>query len=909
MDLLVAVLSGFLVATLAPFIRGRLRDYAGWLLAVLPAGLTLYFISLLLKLANTPPAAVKITWAPVLGIDLALRADGLGLLFALLISGIGMCVAIYAQGYLKGDPRLNRFYAWLFIFMASMLGVVLADNIILLFVFWELTSFSSFLLIGFNHDEPASRAAALQALLVTGSGGLAMLAGLVLLGQVSGSFEISALLSQGEAVKSSTLYLPILILILLGAFTKSAQFPFHFWLPNAMQAPTPVSAYLHSATMVKAGIYLLARLSPVLGSTNEWLYLVASAGAVTMLAGGILALLQTDLKRLLAYSTVSALGMMVHLLGLGSPLAVKAAMGLLLAHALYKGALFLVAGAVDHESGSRDVRRLGGLGRAMPITAIAGGLAGLSMAGLPPTLGFIAKETFYETGLELSAWLASAAVLTAVLNVYVAGAVGLEPFWIRKHEAPKVSHDAPLALWLGPLLLAGLSLFFGLFPGAAGKQLLSPTVTAILGKSTVVKLALWHGFTTALYLSMLTVILGAGLFLARNRVRQIAARINWPWGPDRIYTWALDGLNWLAAWQTRVLQSGYLRVYLTVIILTTIGLAGYSLVAHPTKIVIEPREARFYEVILAGVIVLATLMATRSRSRLAAVAALGIVGYGLSVIYLLYGAPDLAMIQFAIETLTVILLILVVYRLPKFTRLTSPPARLFDILIALAGGCLMTILVLVVYSYPLMPQLTPFFIENSLALAKGRNVVNVILVDFRGFDTLGEITVLGTAAIGVYSLIRLTSPRAKQQARQTQQREKMHSLILQTSVRWLMPLLLIFSVFLLIRGHNELGGGFTGGVVASAAFMLYAIAVNPAATRAMVHIKPRLLIGLGLLVALSSGILAIINGLPFMTGLWLPQEVAVIGKVGTPLLFDLGVYLAVIGVNLHILLNLMEEKS
>jgi multicomponent Na+:H+ antiporter subunit A len=906
MNLMLSVLSGFLAAIAAAAFTNRLRHAAGWLLALLPVGLTLYFIALLPQLVEDGSVAANIPWAPTLGVDLAFRIDGLGLLFALLISGIGALVMIYANDYLKGDWRLNRFYAWLFIFMASMLGVVLADNLILLFVFWELTSLSSFLLIGFNHEEEASRAAALQALIVTGAGGLAMLVGLVLLGQAAGSYAISSLPSQSAAIQSSPLYLSILILILLGAFTKSAQFPFHFWLPNAMQAPTPVSAYLHSATMVKAGIYLLARLNPVLSGTEAWLYLVGGVGAATMLVGGSLAILQTDLKRLLAYSTVSALGMMVLMLGLGTPQAIKTAVVLVLAHALYKGALFLVAGAVDHEVGSRDVSLLGGLRRAMPITTAAAGLAALSMAGLPPALGFISKELFYETGLEFGAGLVGTAVLAACFSIFVAAAVGLEPFWGNRRAEFKVAHEAPLALWLGPAILAGLGLIFGLFPGLTGAGLLSLAAGAALNRAVPVKLALWHGLSTAFLLSVATLVAGAGLFIARRLIRRIAARLTWPWGPDGIYNRAMDGLVWLANWQTHVLQNGYLRVYLGVVIVTTVGLTGFSLVRHPVRIALEPFEARFYEIILAGIIVLAILTATRSRSRLAAVAAVGMVGYGLAVIYLLYGAPDLAMIQFAIETLTVILLVLVIYRFPRFTRLTNPPARLFDILIALAAGALMTSLVLVVSGYPLTPQLSPFFAQNSWLLAKGRNIVNVILVDFRGLDTLGEITVLSTAAIGVYALFRLVDQRVDQQAGRVPKGREIRSLILQTSARLLMPLLLIFSIFLLVRGHNDLGGGFTGGVVASAAFMLNAIAVNPAATRQMIYLKPRQLIGLGLLVALSSGLFSILGGSPFMTGLWLQQELSVLGKIGTPLLFDLGVYLAVIGVNLHILLNLME---
>lgn len=907
MTLLLTVLSGFFIAILAAFIRGRMRDYAGWLLGLISLGITLYFLSLIPTIAHDGAISVKIPWVPVLGIDFDLRVDGLGLLFALLISGIGTIVVIYANDYLKGDRQVNRFYSWIFTFMASMLGVVLADNLLLLFIFWELTSISSFLLIGFYHEEEASRAAALQALIVTGVGGLVMLVGLLLLGQVAGSFQISTILDQGEIIQSSPFYLPVLLLLLVGAFTKSAQFPFHFWLPNAMQAPTPVSAYLHSATMVKAGIYLLARLSPLLGGTFEWFYLVGGIGAVTMLAGGILSVFQSDLKRLLAYSTVSALGMIVHLLGMGSPLAVKAAMTLLLAHAFYKGALFLIAGAVDHEAGTRDVRYLGGLSRAMPITAVAGGLAGLSMAGLPPTLGFISKEMLYETDFEVSIWLALLALLAATFSVYVAVVVGLETFYGEKRETPKVAHEATPALWIGPLFLSGLGFILGLFPAAIGLNLISPAVGAVLGKSVLVKLSLWHGITPALLLSILTIMLGVGLFLVRVNIRRFAMRLVWSWGPEWIYNYAMEGLIRLANWQTRILQSGYLRVYLAVIILTTVGLAGYTLVVKPTTIVFESLELRFYELILAMVIVFATLTASRSRSRLAAVASVGMVGYGLALLYLLYGAPDLSMIQFAIETLTVILLVLVIYRLPKFTQLTSLSVRRFDILIALLGGGLMTVLVLVVTSYPLISRVTPYFVNNSLVLAKGRNIVNVILVDFRGFDTLGEITVLSAAAIGVCALIYLVDPKVRHQISHTKPRQTVSSPILQTSARLIMPLLLIFSVFLLIRGHNELGGGFVGGVVASAAFMLHAIAFSPATTRQMIQLDLRTLIGLGLAVVFLSGLISVLNSSAFMTGLWSQIDIAVIGKIGTPLLFDLGVYLVVIGVNLYILLNLMEN--
>ena len=753
-----AVLSGFGAALAVPFFFRQGRSAAGWLIALLPLALTVYFATLLPRAAAGEPEAFAYTWASELGLHFSFRADGLSLLFALLISGIGALVVIYAGGYLKGHRHIGRFYAWLLAFMASMLGVALADNLILLFVFWELTSLSSFMLIGFEHEREAARAAALQALLVTGAGGLALLAGLLLLGQAGGALELSALLARGEALRASPLYLPALLLILIGAFTKSAQFPFHFWLPNAMEAPTPVSAYLHSATMVKAGVYLLARLNPALGGTEIWTYAVGGVGAVTMLVGGYLALTQTDLKRLLAYSTVSALGTLTMLIGLGTPLALKAMIALLLAHALYKGALFLVAGAVDHESGARDVTRLGGLFRAMPVTASAAGIAALSMAGLPPLLGFISKELVYEAALQFRPWLTAAVVAAGLFTVFVAGVVGVGPFWGRAAETPKHPHEAPLNLWLGPVILAGLSLLVGLFPESVSGLLVGPAASAVIGQAANVKLALWHGINPALVLSAGTVMAGVGLYAGRNVVRRGLRQLEWAWGPARAYTLALDGLNAVAHAQTRLLQNGYLRYYLLVTVLTTTAVGGFTLLRRGgLHWPVASPDARFYEIGLAALILLAALAAVASPSRLGAVAALGAAGYGVALIYLLFGAPDLAMTQFAIESLTVILFVLAFYHLPRFAQLSPPRSRARDALVALLAGGLMTALVLAAVGVQLSPSISGYFTEAALPLAHGRNIVNVILVDFRGLDTLGEITVLGIAGVGVYALLKLRS--------------------------------------------------------------------------------------------------------------------------------------------------------
>jgi multicomponent Na+:H+ antiporter subunit A len=758
--MLAAVLSGFALSSVTPWLRRIGRGATGWLIALLPLGLFIYFGSQVEAIMAGEVLRVSYAWAPSVGINLSFYLDGLSLLFALLITGIGTLVILYTAGYLAEDEHIDRFYAFTLIFMASMLGLVLANNVITLYVFWELTSVSSFLLIGFEHEEEESRAAAWQALLVTGAGGLILLAGLILLGQVGGSMEISTLVEAGEMIRGEALYLPILVLILLGAFTKSAQFPFHFWLPNAMAAPTPASAYLHSATMVKAGVYLLARLSPVLGGTPTWQYTVTSVGAVTMLLGAFLAWQQVDIKRILAYSTVSALGILVMLIGIGTELAAEAMLVFLLGHALYKGALFLVAGAIDHESGTRSLDQLGGLRRAMPITAGAAWIAALSMASLPPFLGFIGKELLYEATLKahLTEYLLiGVAVLANIFYVGAAGIVGLRPFIGKETETPKHPHEAPLTMWLGPVVLAGAGLFLGLVPGAAG-TIVEPAIAAMTGHAAEIDLALWHGLTFPLLLSVITVAGGVGVYVGHAWLMRLAAGPTSlsRWGPDRWYTWAMDGLNWVAHEQTRLIQHGYLRYYMLTIVLTLVGFVGFTLLRLtdlPQALTVQ--DIRPYEAGLGVLILFGAWMAVRARSRLAAIAALGVVGYSVSLIFVLFSAPDLAMTQFAIETLTVILFVLVLYRLPHYGADTVRRARLRDAAVALTAGTLIATLVLIATNVQFSPSISDFYIDKSYPEAHGHNIVNVILVDFRELDTMGEITVLSLAGVGVYALLKL----------------------------------------------------------------------------------------------------------------------------------------------------------
>lgn len=760
--MLLAVAAGFILAVVAPFLAGWLRGWTGWFLAIYPAAVFAYLLSEMPQVAEGEAIRQSFAWAPSVGLNLSFRLDGLSQILALLISGIGTLVVIYTGGYLGGHQYAGRFYAFLLAFMASMLGVVFSDNLLLMFLFWELTSFTSYLLIGFESEKADARKAALQALLVTGSGGLILLAGVLMLGSLGGSFEISELLTRRDIIEQDPRAPWVLVLLLLGAFTKSAQFPFHFWLPNAMAAPTPASAYLHSSTMVKAGIYLMARIHVLFAGTDTWLYMVTTAGAITMVAGAYLAIRETYFKRLLAYTTMSVLGLLTMLLGMGtSKYAVEAAMTFLVAHALYKAALFLVAGAVDHETGQRDIKNLGGLAKSMPLVATAAGLAALSMAGVMGTFGFMAKELLFEAAMH-STWylvLTIAALIAGSLMVTVAALVGWQPFFGPRQDVLKHAHNGPLSLWLGPLVLSIFGLTVGIFPWILDGNVIGPAVSAVLQEPRDFHLVLWHGFNAALVLDIVALAAGLALFCFITPIRDTLQRwdLSGRYGPTKWYEGALHGLNVVAAGQTRFLQNGYLRLYLLTIVLTTVILVGgvmlFSKALPPEIFTIS--DLQFHEVGLALIILVAAGMAVHASNRLSAIAALGVVGYGVGILYVMFGAPDLAITQFVIETLTVILFVLVFYRLEAYTPLSSTATRFRDLVISVSAGALMTFLVLLAGESQWFPTIAQYYKENSAPLAHGHNIVNVILVDFRGIDTMGEITVLAIAGLGVYALLKL----------------------------------------------------------------------------------------------------------------------------------------------------------
>jgi multicomponent Na+:H+ antiporter subunit A len=751
---IIVILSPFLAIPLVSW-AGRTRAVRSSLPALVASLLAVYFSTLLIVVLNRGPFSVAAEWAPALNLSLSFRFDGLSALFASLIAIVGMLIVIYAAKYFENHPDAGRFNAALFGFMGSMLGLVLSDNVIALFVFWELTGFTSYLLIGFEHERPEARRAATQALLVTGGGGLALLAAGILMLQGEGTAQLSELASRGS-LAADPAYIVIVSLVLLAAFTKSAQFPFHFWLPNAMQAPTPVSAYLHSATMVKAGVYLVARMTPILGGTMLWTGTIASIGAVTMVVGAGRALVETDLKRVLAYSTIGALGILMLLFAIGTPAAATAGLVYLLAHACYKGALFLVAGALEHETGTRNIPALAGLRLAMPVTAAAAGLAAASMAGIPLLGGFIAKEQLYDT-VRLAAFpgawtlVLTAAVIIASMCLGAAGFIaGVAPFYGRSVPTP-ATHDASVSLLVGPLILGGLGVILGVFPGIMTAPIAS-AVVAISGAPSGKTLALWHGFGTTLALSALTLAGSLGIFSYRRRLWPLA----WPRAlqTEHVYSITLAALDTVSRRIGPALQGASLRSYVLVVALTAIALVTTALAmdfALPVARQSTPVEV--HEAALAALVVAGAISTAFARTTMAAVLSLGVVGYGVAVMYALLGAPDLAMTQFAVETLTVVIFVLVFSRLRGFADLSSRFVRIRDACVAIAAGALVTTLVLFIGASGTTSRLAAYFADAAPRLAHGDNIVNVILVDFRGFDTLGEITVLATVAIGVRALL------------------------------------------------------------------------------------------------------------------------------------------------------------
>ena len=757
----------FIGAAGSLIIPRQLDRYKGILLSLLPLSALLYYLIAGYGMKQTGQQLTGIDWLPQIGLNISWLFDGISLLFLLLVSGIGILILVYSNSYMKHDEGRHRFYAFILLFMGSMLGLVLSGNLLVMFLFWELTSFTSYFLISHKHEYDKARQAALQSLLITVMGGLALLAGIILLGQISGTYEITGLIEKSQLIRSHPYYRPILILFLAGVATKSAQFPFHFWLPGAMQAPSPVSAYLHSATMVKAGIFLLARMNPILGNTPEWKILVSLIGGTTMFVGAYLAITKTDLKAILAYTTISALGSLVLLFGIDTQLSVKAALIFLIVHAFYKASLFMIAGMIDHKTGTRDINRLGGLYRLMPKTTIIAVLSLLSMAGLPPLLGFIGKELIYEAKIQtpgIASIILILGVASNIFMVWVSAMFGYRTFFGQGNNPPKKANEKSWELLFGPAVLTFGSLALGLFPQSLN-QLIELALSTTRAQTLSVDIHLWHGFNRVFLLSVITVFTGICLFAARKKLLPILTSVN-----NRFfYLQFADSFNQLinnfvalSKKKTAIIQHGYHRFYLMTILIVAAAFIWFQIyVTRGWEITYDFSPIPFYTWGLTAIMIFAALQAAFTQSRLTAIVDMGVVGYGIALIYLFYGAVDLAITQILAETLTVVLFVLVIQKMPRFIKFSSRRSRIRDAIIALSSGSFVTILVLKALEIDYNAPISDFFIKKSLPEGFGKNIVNVILVDFRALDTLGEITVLSVAALGVYGLIKMNKNEGK----------------------------------------------------------------------------------------------------------------------------------------------------
>jgi multicomponent K+:H+ antiporter subunit A len=905
-----AVLPALLILPFAAALILALLPRAGRIASALTLGLAA--LAALGLLGAMAPAVFdgeivrwRAEWLPQLGLAFSLRLDGFAFMFALVVLAIGALIVLYAAYYLAPDDPPARFFAYLALFMGAMLGVVLAGNLLLLVVFWELTSLASFLLIGFWRTRRDARAGARMALTITAMGGLALLAGVLLIGGIAGSYELDGVLAAGEAIRAHPHYLPALLLVLVGAFTKSAQFPFHFWLPHAMAAPTPVSAYLHSATMVKAGVFLLARLHPALAGSETWFHIVSGVGLATLVIGAALAIVQQDLKGLLAYSTISHLGLITLLFGLGEPLALVAGVFHILNHATFKASLFMAAGIIDHETGSRDFRKLNGLWKFMPITGALAIVASLAMAGVPLFNGFLSKEMFLAETLALETHavyrilVPSFAVLAGILAVAYSLRFVHDVFFNGEPIGlAKTPHEPPRVMRVPVEVLVVLCLAVGLFPNFTIAGLLELGASgALMAPLPEYKLAIWHGFNLPLAMSAVSIVGGVLLYFGLQRGINLH-RIERRSRGKRIFDWKLGGAIALAQRVTATLESGRLQSYLLLLVLTALmlGAAPFIDSAFATgtadRTPLHPAAMGLWLAIVAATIASVWLR----RERVTTLILLGLVGLGVSLVFVLLAAPDLALTQLLVEVVSIILLLLALGYLPQRGREREEPrlrlAR--DAAIALAAGTAVAALVFAVLTRPFQ-SVSAYVLETTLAKAGGANAVNTIIVDYRGFDTLGEITVFGIAALIVYALLKgqeleaLAPPPARGGAQR--------SLLLKTAAQLLLPFAFVISLHFFIRGHNAPGGGFIAALVLAVAFILQYVASGTRFTETRIGAAWPAFIGWGLLAAGVTGIGSFWFAHPFLTSSTPYVELPLIGPVpfASAMGFDLGVYLAVFG--------------
>lgn len=911
-----------LVGVIVPVVTERFGRVTSTLCTMIAPAIALaYIVSLMPAVLSGQVITESFEWIPAAGLTLSMRLDGLALMFALLILGIGLLIIFYARYYLSEKEALGRFYAYLLLFMTAMLSIVIANNVLQLWMAWEVTSISSFLLISFWSSKSESRKGARMALTVTGAGGLALLAGLLLISDIVGSYNLEVILASGDLIREHAMYPVVLVLVLLGAFTKSAQFPFHFWLPHAMAAPTPVSAYLHSATMVKAGIFLLARFYPVLNGTEMWFITVTIVGLVTLLIGAYTALFKHDLKGLLAYSTVSHLGLIVLLLGLDTQLAAVAALFHIMNHAVFKASLFMAAGIIDHETGTRDMRQLSGLWRFMPHTATLAMVAAASMAGVPLLNGFLSKEMFFAESVnqETLGFLSWMVPVLATLAGIFAVAYSLrfihDVFFDGPPEnLPKTPHEPPRFMKVPVEILIAICFIVGIFPAYVVGDLLASASSAVLrDELPYYSLSIWHGFNIPLLMSVIAIVGGVIVYATRKNLFRFQAQFEES-DAKLVFESIIQGMVNTATRIDEMLTNGSLQRYVAALLTFAIIIMAVPLLNLSTAIEQHPNQPVGFVEIVAAAILCMSAVATVifHRKRIFALITLSVVGLIVSVAFARFSAPDLALTQLAVEVAAVILLILALYFLPKNTQTESSPSRVArDLGIAAAVGGIVATINYAFITQPL-DSISEFYLANSKTGGGGTNAVNVILVDFRGLDTLGEILVLGIAALGIFKLladIRLSMTSANEKG--IPWSEDKHPPILVMISQSLLPLALLVSFYIFLRGHNMPGGGFIAGLITSIALIQQYIAHGVDWIKPRITINYQTLIAWGVLIAAFTGIGSWFWGLPFMTTWFDYFDIPLIGEIelASALIFDLGVYLTVVGATLLILANLGKLTS
>ncbi|MGD9599983.1 MAG: monovalent cation/H+ antiporter subunit A [Steroidobacteraceae bacterium] len=949
MTLALIVLLPFLGSLCAAFLPSNARNAEAWLAGGCALACTVLTLGLYPEVAGDGVVRFLLPWLGQAGLDFSLRMDGFAWLFTLLVSLMGTLVVIYARYYMSPEDPVPRFFSFLLAFMGSMLGIVLSGNLIQLAIFWELTSFSSFMLIAYWYHRVDARHGARMALTVTAAGGFCLLAGVIMLGTMAGSYDLDRVLAAGEVVRSHPWYPVMLVLVLLGALTKSAQFPFQFWLPHAMAAPTPVSAYLHSATMVKAGVFLLARLWPVLAGTDLWFALVCGAGLASLLIGAAAALFQRDMKGVLAYSTVSHLGLITLLLGMNSRLALVAAVFHMMNHATFKASLFMAAGIVDHETGTRDLKRLSGLVHAMPITATVATVAAAAMAGVPLLNGFLSKEMFFAetifagSGPLLRFGLPAIATIAGAFSVaYSLRLIHQVFFGPLAPDLPRTPREPTRGMILPSLLLVVACLLVGIFPARTIGPVLALAVQSILGVDTpAYSLVVWHGFTVPFLMSMSAFAGGIGLYLLRWFYGQHAtgiAPLRAPFDGRRVFDIVIVVLHRVAERMVRFASSRRLQLQLLMMVCMAFAVGAIPIATQGLRrgaAALTPVDPVYVLVWVVGCVCAIGAAVQAKFHRLAALIMLGGAGLFTSLTFAWFSAPDLALTQVAVEVVTLVLLLLGLRWLPRRVATDDPDRRTRrarlrrarDLVLAVIVGAGLAALSFAVLTHAPVEGISHFFVERALPEGGGRNVVNVILVDFRGFDTLGEITVVSIVALTVYALLRrfrpapesIDVPRAQRATLEASGIRAFDPLaplpggdlrVPAVLVRLLLPMAGLVAVYLLLRGHDAPGGGFVGGLVMATAFITQYMVSGALWVEWRMRVHPQYWVALGLAVAGGAGLLAWAAGRPYLASLGADITLPLVGSVhlASVLLFDAGVYLVVIGATSLMLVALAHQS-